>query len=106
MTLRDIRKRATLDMRRRTFDLLASGAGLLIAIVLILAAALMTGAYTFVNNQVTTQLSEQKIFFAAAGSPALKALPPADQAAMTPVRGPSAWVSYRCHTASQCRIVP
>lgn len=39
-------------MRRRTFDMLASGAGLLIAIVLIVAAALMTWAYTFVNGQV------------------------------------------------------
>jgi uncharacterized SAM-binding protein YcdF (DUF218 family) len=74
-------------MRRRTFDLLASGGGLLIAIVLIVAAVLMTWAYTFVNNQVTTQLSEQKIFFPAAGSPALKALPPADQAAMNQYAG-------------------
>jgi hypothetical protein len=37
---------------------------------------------TLVNNEVTTQLSEQKIFFPAAGGPALKALPPADNAAV------------------------
>ena len=74
-------------MRRRTFDLLASGAGLLIAIVLLVAAALMTWGYTFVNNQVTSQLSEQKIVFPAAGSPALKALPPADAAAMNQYAG-------------------
>jgi hypothetical protein len=74
-------------MRRRTFDLLASGAGLLIAIVLIVAAALMTWAYTFVNNQVSSQLSSQKIVFPAAGSAELKALPPADAAAMNQYAG-------------------
>ena len=74
-------------MRRRTFDMLASGAGLLIAIVLIVAAALMTWAYTFVNGQVSSQLSAQKIVFPAAGSAELKALPPADAAAMTHYSG-------------------
>lgn len=74
-------------MRRRTFDLLASGAGLLIAIVLIVAAALMTWGYTFVNDQVSSQLSSQKIVFPASGSPALTALPPADRAAVTKYAG-------------------
>ncbi|MBV9094899.1 MAG: hypothetical protein JO132_13670 [Streptosporangiaceae bacterium] len=74
-------------MRRRTFDLLASGAGLLIAVVLIVAGALMTWGYTFVNNQVTTQLTEQQIVFPAKGSPELTALPPADEAAMSQYAG-------------------
>lgn len=74
-------------MRRRTFDVLASGAGLLIAVVLIVAGALMTWGYTFVNNQVTTQLTEQQIFFPAKGSPELTALPAADEAAMSQYAG-------------------
>lgn len=74
-------------MRRRTFDLLVSGAGVLLAIVLIVAAALMTWGHTFVENQVSSQLSAQKIVFPAAGSPALKALPPADAAAMKQYAG-------------------
>jgi hypothetical protein len=44
-------------MRRRTFDVLASGAGLLIAAVLILAGAVMTWGYTFVNGEVSSQLT-------------------------------------------------
>jgi hypothetical protein len=47
----------------------------------------LTWAYTFVNNQVTTQLTEQKIVFPPADSPAIKALPPADAAAMTQYAG-------------------
>lgn len=74
-------------MPRRTFDLLVSGAGVLIAIVLFIAAALMTWGHVFVDNQVGSQLSSQKIVFPAAGSPALKALPPADAAAMNMYAG-------------------
>lgn len=74
-------------MLRRTFDLLASGAGLLIAVVLIVAAALMTWGYTFVNNQVSSQLTSQKITFPAAGSAALTALPAADKAAVSQYAG-------------------
>jgi hypothetical protein len=44
-------------------------------------------AYTFVNNQVTTQLTEQQIVFPPANSAAIKALPPADAAAMTQYAG-------------------
>jgi hypothetical protein len=74
-------------MRRRTFDALASGAGLLIAVVLIVAGALMTWGYTFVNGQVSTQLTAQKIVFPAKGSPALKTLPAADAAALSGYAG-------------------
>ena len=39
-------------MRRRAFDpLLVSGAGVLVAAVLIMAAALMTWGHTFVDDQ-------------------------------------------------------
>jgi hypothetical protein len=74
-------------MRRQTFDALMSAAGLLVAVVLIVAGALLIWAYSFTNNQVTTQLSEQKIIFPAKGSPELTALPAADQAAMSQYAG-------------------
>src|SRR5215469_17900621 len=74
-------------MRRRTFDILASSAGLLLAIVLAVAGALLIWAYSFVNSQVSSELSAQKIVFPAAGSAAIKELPPADAAAMTKYAG-------------------
>ena len=74
-------------MRRRTFDLITSSVGLLLAVLLLVAGGLLTWAYTFVNNQVTTQLTEQQITFPPANSPAIKALPPADAAAMTQYAG-------------------
>jgi len=61
--------------------------GVLLAVFLLVAGGLLTWAYTFVNNQVTTQLTEQQIVFPAANSPAIKALPPDDAAAMTQYAG-------------------
>jgi len=58
-------------MRRRTFDALLTTSGVLVAAVLLVAGGLLTWAHTFVNNQVSDQLSSQQIFFPAAGSPAL-----------------------------------
>ena len=69
-------------MRRRTFDFLASGVGVLLAIVLLVAGGLLLWGYNFVNDQVTQQLTEQQIVFPAADSDAIKALPPDDAAAM------------------------
>ena len=69
-------------MRRRTFDFLASGMGVLLAIVLLVAGGLLLYGYNFVNDQVTQQLTEQQITFPAADSAAIKALPPDDAAAM------------------------
>ena len=74
-------------MRRQTFDLIASSVGVLLAVLLLVAGGLLIWAYTFVNNQVTTQLTEQQIVFPAADSAAIKALPPADAAAMTQYAG-------------------
>jgi hypothetical protein len=74
-------------MRRRTFDLLASLAGLLLAVVLAVAGGLLIWGYSFVNNQVHNQLAAQKIVFPAAGSPEITALPPADAAAMKQYAG-------------------
>jgi hypothetical protein len=74
-------------MRRTTFDALLTVAGLGLAIVLLIAGGLLTWGYTFTSNQVHNQLAAQKIFFPAKGSAALKALPAADQAAMTTYAG-------------------
>jgi len=58
-------------MRRKTFDTLASGAGLLIAVVLLIAGALGLWAYSFANSQVHDQLAAQQIYFPPAGSSAI-----------------------------------
>jgi len=69
-------------MRRKTFDVLASVAGLVLAVVLAVGGGLMLWGHNFVDNQVTTQLAAQKIVFPATSNPEFKALPPADAAAM------------------------
>ena len=69
-------------MRRRTFDVLAGVAGLVLAAVLLVAGGLLLWGHNFVDNQVTTQLTAQKIVFPAKTNAEFKALPPADAAAM------------------------
>ena len=69
-------------MRRRTFDLLVSAAGLLLAAVLILAGVLLTWGHSYASNQVTSQLSAQKIVFPTTSSPEFKILPAANRAQM------------------------
>lgn len=50
-------------------------------------AAFAFGASSFASNSVHDNLAAQQIYFPAAASPALKALPPADAAAMTVYAG-------------------
>jgi len=50
-------------MKRRTLDLLLTWTGALLTVALIGAGSLLMWGYTFANNQVKTQLAEQKIFF-------------------------------------------
>jgi hypothetical protein len=69
-------------MRRRTFDALTSTAGLALAAILLVAGGLLVWGHSFVDNQVSTQLSAQKIVFPTRANPEFKALPPADAAAM------------------------
>src|SRR5690349_9630312 len=59
-------------MRRRTFDALATTAGLLIAGLLLVAGGLLTWGHNFVTNEVHTQLAAQKIVFPPANSDAVK----------------------------------
>lgn len=58
-------------------------------VVLVLAgvAAIAFGAGTFSHNQISDQLTQQKITFPAADSAAIKALPAADASAMTQYAG-------------------
>jgi hypothetical protein len=55
-------------MKRRTFDLMASAAGLFLALVLVVAGSLLVWAHDFVDDQVHTQLAAQQIYFPPKGS--------------------------------------
>jgi hypothetical protein len=74
-------------MGRRAFDVIASWVGVLLTVLLVAAGALLIWAYTFVDNEVHTQLAAQKIFFPAADSKSLTSLPPDDAAAMKKYAG-------------------
>jgi len=74
-------------MRRKTFDALATIAGLVLAVILAVAGGLMLWGHNFVSNEVHTQLAAQKISFPPAGSASLKSLPAADRTAMTKYAG-------------------
>jgi len=74
-------------MRRRTFDALVSGAGLLLVVVLLVAGGLLTWAHNFTANEVSSQLSAQKIVFPTTNNAEFKALPKADQTAMAQYAG-------------------
>jgi hypothetical protein len=69
-------------MRRRTFDALATAAGLFLVVVLVVAGVLLLWGHSYANNQVNSQLSAQKIVFPTKTNAEFKALPKADQAAM------------------------
>jgi hypothetical protein len=60
-------------MRRKTFDALATVAGLVLAVILLVAGGLLLWGHSVVDNQVHNQLAAQKIVFPAANSPAIKA---------------------------------
>ena len=55
-------------MRRKTFDALLTSAGLVLAIVLVVAGGMLLWAHNFVDNQVHSQLAAQQIYFPKAGS--------------------------------------
>ncbi len=74
-------------MRRRTFDALATVGGLILAAILIVAGVLLVWGHSYANNQVTSQLSAQKIVFPTTSNPEFKALPKADAAAMSQYAG-------------------
>ena len=69
-------------MRRKTFDALVSAGGLVLVAVLLVAGVLMLWGHSYASDQVSSQLSAQKIVFPAKGNAEFKALPASDQAAM------------------------
>jgi hypothetical protein len=81
------RRKEPAAMRRITFDTIASGIGLLLAVLLLVAGGLLYWAYDFTNSQVQQQLTAQQIIFPAADSAAIKALPPDDASAMKAYAG-------------------
>lgn len=50
-------------VRRKTFDVLISGVGALIVVVLLVAGGLLMWGYSFANSNVHNQLAEQQITF-------------------------------------------
>lgn len=58
-------------MRRKTFDTLLTGGGLVVAAVLLVAGALLLWCHDFANSNVRSQLAQQQITFPAQGSKAL-----------------------------------
>jgi hypothetical protein len=74
-------------MRRRTFDAMATIAGLAIAALMIVAGVLLTWGHSFVTSEVHTQLAAQKIYFPAKNSPEITSLPKADATAMSKYAG-------------------
>jgi hypothetical protein len=74
-------------MRRRTFDVVATIAGLVLAVVLAIGGGLLLWGHSVVSTDVHNQLAAQKIVFPAANSPEIKALPASDAAAMKAYSG-------------------
>jgi hypothetical protein len=50
-------------MSRKVFDKLASGAGIVVVVVLLVAGGLLTWGYSFANSNVHNQLAMQQIYF-------------------------------------------
>ena len=50
-------------MQRKVFDQIASGVGVVIVVVLLVAGGLLTWGYTFAHSNVHNQLAQQQVFF-------------------------------------------
>ena len=74
-------------MRRRTFDALATMAGVVLAVVLAIGGGLLLWGHSVISNDVHTQLAAQKIVFPPTNSAPIKELPAADAAAMNQYGG-------------------
>lgn len=76
-------KKITKKIVDKVFELL----GIAMVVVLLVIGGLAWHAYDFAKSSVTTELSAQKIYFPPTGSPAISALPAADQAEMNKYAG-------------------
>ena len=50
-------------MSRKVFDILASSAGVIVVVVLVIAGGLLTWGHSFANSNVHNQLAQQQIYF-------------------------------------------
>jgi hypothetical protein len=50
-------------MSRKVFDILASSAGIVVVVVLVIAGGLLTWGHSFVSSNVHDQLAQQQIYF-------------------------------------------
>jgi hypothetical protein len=76
-----------IEMRRRTFDALATMAGVVLAVVLAIGGGLLLWGHSVISSDVHSQLAAQKIVFPPANSAPIKELPAADAAAMSQYGG-------------------
>jgi hypothetical protein len=58
-------------MRRKTFDIMVTSGGVVVAIILVVAGSLLLWGHNFANSNVRSQLAQQQITFPAKGSAAL-----------------------------------
>lgn len=72
---------------RKTIDKVFVLLGAVMAVVLLVVGGLAWHAYDFAKSSVSTELSAQHIFFPSKGSPAITALPAADQTEMNKYAG-------------------
>ncbi|HUC78980.1 MAG TPA: hypothetical protein VMQ58_01940 [Candidatus Saccharimonadales bacterium] len=72
---------------RKTIDKVFVLLGTAVIAVLLVIGGLAWHAYDFANSSVSTQLASQKIYFPVAGSPAITALPKANQIQMDKYAG-------------------
>ena len=72
---------------RKTIDKVFILLGLVATVVLLVIGGLSWKAYSFATTSVKTELADQKIYFPAAGSAAITALPASDQAQMNKYAG-------------------
>ncbi len=78
---------ATTKKQRKLIDKLLTSFGVVATILLLVMGGLAWATYSYTTSNVRTQLAAQKIYFPPKGSPAIAALPLADQTQMNKYAG-------------------
>ena len=78
---------ATNKKQRKMVDKLLTSFGLVATIVLLVMGGLAWATYSYTTSNVRTELAAQKVYFPPKGSPAITALPAADQTQMNKYAG-------------------
>lgn len=89
-------------MQRKVFDVLASAAGMLMVIMLVIAGVLLMWGYSFANSNVHNQLAEQQITF----PPEMAFAHPVAGSEITPSMIPSVsqYAGQQLTTAAQAEV--